>query len=72
MAASDVVFKAPRLKEGEFERLRGRHVALVSGKVVSSGNTSEEALKGALRKNPKLKPSQVALYFVPDADELVL
>ena len=72
MAAGDVVFKAPRLKEDEFKRLRGRHVALVSGKVVSSGNTSEEALKGALRKNPKLKPIDVALYFVPDADELVL
>ncbi|MDI6813970.1 MAG: DUF5678 domain-containing protein [Desulfitobacteriaceae bacterium] len=70
--AAEVVFKAPRLDEEESDRLRGRHVALVSGKVVSSGNTSEEALEGALRKNPKLKPSDIALYFVPDANELIL
>ena len=36
------------------------------------GNTSKEALEGALQKNPKLKPSDVALYFVPDANEMVL
>ena len=70
--AADIVFEAPRLKEEEFKRFRGRHVALVYGKIVSSGNTSKEALEGALQKNPKLKPSDVALYFVPDANELVL
>ena len=70
--AADVVFKAPRLEEEEFERLRGRHVAVVSGEIVSTGITSKEALEGALRKNPKLKPSDVALYFVPAADELIL
>lgn len=71
-SAADIVFEAPHLGKEEFERFKGRHVALVSGEVVSARNTSKEALEEALRKNPKLKPSDVALYFVPDANELIL
>lgn len=70
--AADIVFEAPHLEGEEFERLRGRHVAIASGKIVSIGNTSKEALEGALKKDPKLKPSDVALYFIPAADELIL
>lgn len=68
----DIIFEAPVIDKEEFEKLRGKHVAIVNNKIVSVGNTSKEAYEDALRKKPKLKSSDIALYYVPVADELIL
>jgi len=68
----DIVFEAPTIDKEEFEKVRGKHVAIVHNKIMAVGNTSKEAFEEALRKNPKLKTSDIALYYVPVADELIL
>ena len=68
----DAVFEAPIIDKEEFEKLRGKHVAIVHNKIISVGNTSKEAFDEALRKNPELKTSEIALYYVPVADKLIL
>lgn len=70
--ATDVVFKAPVLEKEDFEKFRGKHVAVVSGKVAAAGDTSKEVLEKAMEEDPELEPSEIALYFVPAADKLIL
>jgi len=66
--SSEIIFEAPSLSEEESERFRGKHVALVKGKVLAFGNNSKEALN----KKPELKPEEIGIYYVPAVDELIL
>jgi len=69
---SEIVYQAPRIAPEEYEKYRGRHVALYEGKVVGDGATSVEALHKALKMAPNLKPEQLALFYVQVADVLIL
>ncbi|MCP8318064.1 MAG: hypothetical protein H3Z51_14590 [archaeon] len=70
--SSEIIFEAPSLSEEESERFRGKHVALVKGKVLDFVNNSKEALREALNKKPELKPDEIGIYYVPAVDELIL
>jgi hypothetical protein len=69
---SDIVYQAPTISPEEYEKYRGRHVALYEGKIMADGSNSIEALESALKKHPKLKPEQVALFYIQIADVLIL
>jgi len=69
---SDVVYPAPAIGPEEYERYRGRHVALYEGRIIADGSNSVEALEKALKAHPKLKPEQIALFYIQVADVLVL
>jgi len=69
---SEVVYPAPVISPGEYERYRGRHVALYKGKIMADGSNSVEALESALKKHPRLKPERVALFYIQVADVLIL
>jgi len=69
---SEVVYQAPVISPEEYEKYRGRHVALYKGKIIADGSNSVEALEKALRKHSELRPEQVALFYVQVSDVLIL
>jgi hypothetical protein len=69
---SEIVYQAPIISPEEYEKYRGRHVALYEGKIIADGSNSIEALESALKKHPELKPEQVALFYIQVADVLIL
>jgi hypothetical protein len=64
--------KAPRISAEEYKKYRGKDVALYKGKIIAEGATSEEALRKALKKYPKLKPEDIEVFYIESADELIL
>jgi hypothetical protein len=69
---SEIVYQAPTISPEEYEKYRGRHVALYEGKIIADGSNSVEALERALKKHPELKPEEVALFYIQVADVLIL
>jgi len=69
---SEIVYQAPTISPEEYAKYRGRHVALYEGKIIADGCNSVEALEGALKKRPELKPEQVALFYIQVTDVLIL
>ena len=67
-----VVVKAPEITPEEYEKYRGKTVAIYKNKIIAEGNNSNEALQNALQKHPKLKPEQIEIYYIQIADELIL
>ena len=65
-------YKAPKISKKQYEKHRGKHVALYKNKIIAHGNNSAEALQKALQTHPKLKPEQIELYYIQIADELIL
>ena len=68
----EIVYQAPSISPEEYERYRGRHVALCDGRIIAEGGDSVEALENALRKRPGLKPEQIVLHYIQVADVLIL
>jgi hypothetical protein len=66
------VYQAPRISPEDYEKYRGRHVALCEGKIIADGCNSIEALESALKKYSELKPERVALFYIQVADVLIL
>jgi len=66
------VYQAPSISPEDYEKYRGRHVALYEGKIIADGDNSVEALEKALKIHPKLKPEQIALFYIQVADVLIL
>jgi hypothetical protein len=69
---SEIVYQAPRISAEDYEKYRGRHVALYEGKIIADGSNSVEALERAMKRYPKLKPEQIALFYIQVADVLIL
>ncbi len=68
----ETIIKAPQISPKEYQKYRGKHVAIYRNKIIAHGNNSDEALKQALQKHPKLKPEQIEIYYIQIADELIL
>ena len=66
------VYQAPQISKEEYQKYRGKHVAICKNKIIAEGNNSVEALKKALEKHPELKPEQIELYYIQIVDELIL
>ncbi len=72
MDKPEIVYQAPSISPEDYERYRGRHVALYEGRMIADGNDSVEALERALRTHPELKPERIALFYIQVADVLIL
>jgi hypothetical protein len=68
----ETVIEAPQITAEEYEKYRGRDVAIYEGKIVADGKTSGEALKKALRKYPKAKREEIELFYIQVSDVLIL
>jgi len=68
----ETVYQAPQISTEEYQKYRGKHVAIYKNKIIADGNNSVEALKKALKKHPELKPEQMELYYIQIVDELIL
>jgi len=68
----ETVYQAPSISLEEYERYRGRHVALYDGRIIAECGDSVEALENALKKRPRLKPEQIVLHYIQVADVLIL
>ena len=66
------IYQAPQISKEEYQKYRGKHVAIYKNKIIAEGNNSVEALKKALEKHPELKPEQIELYYIQIVDELIL
>jgi len=69
---TEIVVKAPKISPEEYEKYRGKTVAIYKGKIIAEGNNSNEALKNALQKHPELKAEQIEIYYIQIVDELIL
>ena len=69
---TEIVVKAPKISPEEYEKYRGKTVAIYKSKIIAEGNNSNEALQNALQKHPKLKPEQIEIYYIQIVDELIL
>lgn len=69
---SEIVYQAPSISPEQYEKYRGRHVALYQGKIIADGTNSVEALEKALKARPDLKPEQIAFFYIQLADVLIL
>jgi len=69
---SEIVYQAPRISPEEYEKYKGRHVALHKGKIIANGSNSVEAMEKALKTHPRLRPEQIALFYIQVADVLIL
>ena len=68
----EIVIETPRISRAQYEKYRGKHVALYKNKIIADGNNSAETLQKARRKHPNLKPEQIELYYIHITDELIL
>lgn len=66
------MYQAPRISPEEYKKYKGRHVALHKGKIIADGNNSVDVMEKALKTHPKLKPEQIALFYIQVADVLIL
>jgi dihydroxyacetone kinase-like predicted kinase len=64
--------KASQINPEEYEKYRGKNVAIYKNEIIASGENSKEALEKALKKYPQLKPEQIAIDYIQIADELIL
>ena len=69
---TEIVVKAPKISPEEYEKYRGKTVAIYKSKIIAEGNNSNEALQNALKKHTKLKLEQIEIYYIQIADELIL
>jgi dihydroxyacetone kinase-like predicted kinase len=67
-----VTIKAPQISPEEYEKYRGKDVAIYKNKIIASGENSEQALQNALKKYPKLKTEEIEIFYIQIADELIL
>ncbi|MGC9346034.1 MAG: DUF5678 domain-containing protein [Candidatus Bathyarchaeales archaeon] len=68
----EVVYQTPQISTEEYQKYRGKHVAIYKNKIIAEGCNSVEALMKAQKKYPKLKPEQIELYYIQIVDELIL
>jgi hypothetical protein len=68
----ETVVKAPKISKQQYQKYRGKHVALYKDKIIADGNNSAEVLQKALQKHPNLKPEQIEFYYIQIVDDLIL
>jgi uncharacterized Fe-S cluster protein YjdI len=68
----ETIIEAPQITVEEYEKYRGKNVAIYKNKIIGDNKTSSEALNKALKKCPELKPEQIVIDYIQLADVLVL
>jgi hypothetical protein len=67
-----VLITTPEVSTEEQKLYAGKHVALVDGKIVASGNTSVEVFGKAKKLFPDKLTEEIGLLYIPKAEFLIL
>jgi len=57
--------KFPKIPVINFKKYRGKQIAIVDGKIIASGYSTEEVLKKAKARYPKKAIHEFLLFSVP-------
>lgn len=60
---SEILYQAPRISPEEYEKYRGRHVALYDERIIVDGSSFVKVLERAMKLYPKLRLEQIALFL---------
>lgn len=67
-----VLIVTPHVSRKEQQQYAGKHVALIDGKIVASGNTSMEVFEKAKKLSPDKLSEDIGLLYIPKAEFLIL
>lgn len=67
-----ILITTPQVSPEEQKQYAGKHVALIDGKIVASGNTSVEAFGKAKNLFPLKLAEEIGLLYIPKAEFLIL
>ena len=63
-----VVHNIPDIPARFAHKFAGKTAAVVHGKVVAAGRNTQEALRNALKKFPKMKEWEIGIMSIPPRD----
>jgi len=66
------VIETPKIELEEQKKYAGKHVAIVEGRLVASGDTAKEAFQKARELYPKKKTEEIGLLFIPREEMMIL
>lgn len=72
MERQEIVINIPQIPLEEQEKYRGKHVAIVDGKVVAAGYSSLEAYRKAQELFPEKGSERIMLAYIPREEVLIL
>ncbi|RLI76358.1 succinyl-CoA synthetase subunit alpha [Archaeoglobales archaeon] len=67
-----MLIEAPEISLEEQKKYAGKHVAIVDGKIVASGNTAKEAFQKAKLKFPEKRTEEIGLMYIPKEELMIL
>jgi len=67
-----VLITTPQVNPEEQEQYADKHVALIDGKIVASGNTSVEAFGKDKKPSPDKLTEGIGFLYIPEAELLIL
>ena len=68
----EIFITVPQISLEDQEKYRGKHVAIIEGKVIAVGYTSLEAVEKAMALFPDKSPEEIILAFIPREEVLIL
>ena len=72
MPEDRIVIETPQISKDDWEKHRGKTVALVDGKVVAAGYTSVEVFHKARELFPDRPTHEIVIDYIPTEDMLIL
>ena len=72
MAEDRIVIRTSQISGEDWQKYRGKTVALVDGKVVAGGYTSVEVFRKARALFPDRPTEEIVLTYIPMEDILIL
>ncbi|MFO7967836.1 MAG: DUF5678 domain-containing protein [Archaeoglobaceae archaeon] len=67
-----MLIEAPIISLEEQKKYAGKHVAIVEGEIVASGDTAKEAFQKARIKLPEKKTDEIGLMYIPKEELMIL
>ncbi len=66
------VIEIPKIGLEDQKKFAGKHVAIVEGIIVASGDTAKEAFQKARQLYPYKKTDEIGLLFIPREEMMIL
>jgi len=66
------IIEIPKIELEEQKKFAGKHVAIVEGKIVASGDTAKEAFLKARQLYPNKKTEGIGLLLIPREEMMIL
>ncbi len=62
----------PEISFDEQKKHAGKHVAIIQGRIVASGDTAKEAFQKARLKFPEKRTDEIGLLYIPKEELMIL